>query len=820
MTLAPLFMKISYNWLKEYIKPMPAPHLLAERLTMTGLEVEGIEAPGKDIKGVVVAQILSVEKHPNADRLAFCKVKSNKGIHAIVCGAKNMKAGDKVALALPGASLPKGIKIEKTKIRGIESEGMMCSESELGLTPPSPPLGGAGIMILPQDLAIGKDFTEAMGLNDVVLNVNVTPNRPDCLSILGIAREVSAITGCKMQEASGKRLEVGGKRQPHTSHLKPPVISIDEPFLCRRYAARVIENIKIGPSPEWLKRRLESVGFRSINNVVDITNYVMIEYGQPLHAFDYDLVSDRRIIVRRAHENEKMQTLDGVQRMLTKEMLVIADARKPIALAGVMGGKESEINDTTKNIFLESAYFDPACVRKTSKVLGLSTESSYRFERGVDIEGVTRALDKAAQMIHELAGGDIIYGTIDKYPRPHKPATIKTRLARINKLLGINVKKKEVEDCLNRLGIAFKTTARVKGDDVTWSIIPPSFRVDLLREVDIIEEIARIHGYENIPTILPTARLSPVKSSRMDFVREKARGILTSNGFLEAINYSFISPQLFEGTSVDIKSSLKLLNPLTEEQSVMRQSLIPGLVQTMKYNVNHSNSDIKIFEMGRVFIPQGQKTEERELISGLISGRRYDEAWNMSRETVDFYDIKGAVEQILTGFGIGEYTVAPKTDAPFLHHGKAGTVKVNNLEVGIMGEIHSDTMQKLDIKQPAYIFELDMYAMGMVLGAQKRYISIPQYPMIVRDVAMILNQDIPFQELCNVIKGLEIKLLEKVTVFDVYYGENIPEGKCSIALHFMYRSPERTLTDDEVNSVHSVILQKLKDAFGVEIRGE
>ena len=815
-------MKISYNWLKEYVKPMPAPHVLAERLTMTGLEVEGIEAPAKDIKGVVIAQILSVEKHPNADRLAFCKVKSNKGIHAIVCGAKNMKAGDKVALALPGATLPKGIKIEKTKIRGVESEGMMCSESELGLKDTS-----EGIMILPQGLTIGKDFTEAMGLNDVILNVNVTPNRPDCLSILGIAREVAAITGAtvRSQKPAPAGFKQGSEGRSKNSKLKTknsklPTISIDEPSLCRRYNARVIENIKIGPSPEWLKRRLESVGFRSINNVVDITNYVMIEYGQPLHAFDYDLVSDRRIIVRRAHENEKMQTLDGVQRMLTKEMLVIANAQKPIALAGVMGGKESEINDTTKNIFLESAYFDPACVRKTSKVLGLSTESSYRFERGVDIEGVTRALDKAAQMIHELAGGDIIYGIIDKYPRPHKPAAIKTRLSRINKLLGINVKKKEVEDCLNRLGIAFKTTARVKGDDVTWSIIPPSFRVDLLREVDIIEEIARIHGYENIPTILPTARLSPVKSSRMDFVREKARGILTNNGFLEAINYSFISPQLFEVTSVDIKSSLKLLNPLTEEQSVMRQSLIPGLVQTMKYNVNYSNSDMKIFEMGRVFIPQGQKTEERELISGLISGRRYDEAWNMGREAVDFYDIKGAVEQILTGFGVGEYTVAPKTDAPFLHPGKAGTVEVNHKEVGVMGEIHSDTMQKLDIKQSAYIFELDMYAMGMVLGDQKKYISIPRYPMIVRDVAMILNQDIPFQELCGAIKGLEIKLLEKVTVFDVYYGENIPVGKCSIALRCMYRSLERTLTDDEVNSAHAIILQNLKDTFGVEIRGE
>ncbi|MBI5048998.1 MAG: phenylalanine--tRNA ligase subunit beta [Deltaproteobacteria bacterium] len=807
-------MKISYNWLKEYIK-LPSSEKLAERLTMVGLEVEGIETLDKGIKAVVIAQILSVEKHPNADKLSFCKVKTDRGIHSIVCGAKNMKNGDKVALALPGAILPKGIKIEKAKIRGVESEGMMCSESELGLEDIS-----EGIMILPQDLPIGKDFTEAMGLNDCILTINVTPNRPDCLSILGIAREVAAITRCKMQEVRGKRSEVRGKTQPHTSNLKPPSVSIDEPSLCRRYSARVVEGIKVGPSPDWLKRRLETAGFRPINNVADITNYVMIEYGQPLHAFDYDLVSGKRIIVRRANEGEKIQTLDGIERPLANDMLVIADARKPLALAGIMGGKESEINDATINILVESAYFEPSCVRRTSKVLGLSTESSYRFERGADIDGVTRALDKAAQMIRELAGGDIVKRVIDKYPRPYEPVSINTRLSRVNRLLGINIKKKEVEDCLSRLKIAFKTAGRSEMDDAVWNVTPPSFRVDILSEIDIIEEIARIHGYENISAAMPTSQLCATKVLRIDFIREKVRGILTNNGFLEAINYSFVSPQFFEITSANIKSGLKLLNPLTEEQSVMRQNLISGLMQTLRYNLNHNNRDIKVFEIGRIFIPHGQKTEERELISGLISGFRYGEAWNIDKEAVDFYDIKGAVEQILTGFGITGYAVIPKAEISFLHPGKGGIVEVNNKEVGIIGEVHPDIMQELDIKQSAYIFELDMHAIAMFLSGQKKYAPIPKHPMIVRDVAMILNREIPFQKLYNAVKRLEIKLLEEVKVFDVYYGENIPEGKCSIALRFMYRSPERTLADDEVNNIHANILKNLKDKFGAEIRGE
>jgi len=815
-------MKISYNWLKEYLKTLPPSERLAEKLTMAGLEVEGIEALGKGIKGVVVAQILSIEKHPNADRLAYCKVKTDKGIHSIVCGAKNMKAGDKVALALPGAILPNGIKIEKTKIRGVESEGMMCSEVELGLTPlgtdlKSVPIkggqGGVGIMILPQHLPIGKDFTRAMGLDDYILNINVTPNRPDCLSILGIAREVGAITKVRLKEDKIKLIENG------RSIKTLAAVSIDEPSLCRRYTARVIENIKVGPSPDWLKQRLESLGFRPINNIVDVTNYVMLEYGHPLHAFDYDLVVGKQIIVRRANENEKMHTLDGVERALTKDMLVIADAEKSIALAGIMGGRGSEITDATQHILLESAYFEPSSVRRTAKALGLSTESSYRFERGADIEGVARALDRAAQMIHDISGGEVAKGIIDKYPRPYKPTPIKVRLLRINKILGIGLTRKEAEDCLTRLGISFKATKVANKQDIVWNVIPPSFRVDIQKEIDIIEEIARIHGYEKIPTALPTAHLSATRIAGIDLIKEKIRDILTNSGFLEAINYSFISPKFFEITASDMRSGLKLLNPLTEEQSVMRQSLIPSLLQTLQYNVNHNNNDIKIFEVGRVFVSSGKENEERELISGLMSGLRYGEVWNASRESIDFYDVKGEVEKVLTGVGIEGYRFNANTDITFLHPGKASLIEADGKRVGIAGEIHPDILQRLDIKQSACVFEMDISAI-MSMGSQKRYSPIVRYPMIVRDAAMIVNKEIQLQELYDAIKGLCIKLLEEVTVFDVYYGANIPEDKVSIAFHFMYRSPEKTLTDEEVNKAHSIILENLKGKFGIEIRGE
>ena len=807
-------MKVSYNWLKEYVKKLPPPDELAKRLTMAGLEVEGIEALDKGISGVVTAQILSVEKHPNADRLSFCKVKTDKGIHAIVCGARNMKDGDKVALALPGAILPGGIKIEKTKIRDVESEGMMCSETELGFKDVS-----EGIMILPQDFPIGKDFTEAMGLNDSILNVNVTPNRPDCLSIMGIAREVAAITKTTLKTQNSK-LKIQNLKLK-TQNSKHITVSIKEPSMSRRYAAMVIENIKTAPSPDWLKRRLESAGFRSINNVVDITNYVMIEYGQPLHAFDYDLISDKQIIIRRADENEKIQTIDGFKRTLTQEMLVIADKERPIALAGIMGGKETEINDATKNILLESAWFDPSCVRRTSKTLGIFTESSYRFERGVDIEGVTKALDRAAQMIVELADGNIMAnGAVDKYPRQYKPLSIKAGLSRINKILGINIHKKEVEDCFNNLGIGFKPVKLKNKDDAMWDVTPPSFRVDLIKEIDIIEEIARLYGYEKIPATLPTARLSTAETKGDDLMKEKARDILTNNGFLEAVNYSFISPRFFEITASDIKNGLKLLNPLTEEQSIMRQSLVPGLLQTMQYNLNHNNHDIWVFEIGRIFIPKEKETGERNMISGLISGLRCKEAWNTGKDSADFYDIKGAVEQILTGLGVERYIFASKADIPFLHLGKAAVIEADDKRIGIVGEIHPDIMQRLDIRQSAYIFELDMQIIAAAASSPKRYSSIPKYPMIVRDVAMIIEKEIPFQRIYNAIKGLGIKLLEEVNVFDVYYGENIPDGKHSMAIRFMYRSPDRTLTDDEVTNVHSTVLESLKTRFGVEIRGE
>jgi len=458
--------------------------------------------------------------------------------------------------------------------------------------------------------------------------------------------------------------------------------------------------------------------------------------------------------------------------------------------------------------------------------LGVSTESSYRFERGADIEVVAKVLDKAARMIAEIAGGNIADGIVDKYPRPFKPVEISIRLDRINKLLGLRMERKAVEDCLKRLGIAFKPAgkgraAKGKGSDGhTWTVTPPSYRVDLLKEIDIIEDVARIYGYENIPNTLPNAGLSAAKIAGTGLLREKMRNILTNNSFLEVLNYSFISPSTFEITVSDINQGLRLLNPLTEEQSIMRQSLIPGLLGTLQYNLHHNNRNIKIFEIGRIFTPDDKKIEEKELIAGLMSGLRYDEAWNTSREAVDFFDIKGALEQLLSGLGIDRCAFIPKSDIPFLHPGKACVVEKGGSRIGIAGELHPDIVQRLDMKQTASVFELDMDSIALFTDAQKRYAPIPKYPVIARDAAMIVGEEIPAQELFDTIKGLGVNLLEEVNVFDVYYGGNIPEGKRSIAVRLMYRSQDRTLTDEEVNIAHAAILSNLKDRFGIEVRGE
>lgn len=798
-------MKISYNWLKEYVDIDISPNVLADTLTMAGLEVESIEEIGKDIKGVVVAGILSREKHPNADRLSFCKVKTNQGVYDIVCGANNMQAGDFVALALPGAVLPKGVKIEKAKIRGVVSEGMLCSEVELGLKDTSD-----GIMILPEGFTLGENIATALGLEDFVLNINVTPNRGDCLSIIGIAREAAAVFKKQMHAKSCKMQE--GDRAVNDFID----VEIYKPELCHRYTARVITDVAVKESPEWLKKRLTALGIRPINNIVDITNYVMLGYGQPLHAFDYNKIAGKKIIVRGAKKGEEIITLDGVKRILDEGVLVIADINVPVAVAGIIGGEETGVTCSTNAVLLESAYFEPLNIRRTSRVIGVKTESSYRFERGVDIQGVAKALDAAAELISDIAKGKIAKGFADIYPKPHMPYKITLRYSKVNRVLGISLTNEEIEEYLLRLGFSVSN----KTEDTVVAAVP-SFRVDVSREIDLIEEIARLYGYKNIPTTIPVSRLSIAVESNNVVVINTVKEFFVNCGFSEVINYSFISPFLASILSADskVQDALKILNPLSDEWSVMRKSLVPGLLSNIKYNLNHGNNNLRFFEIGCGYISERGVYTERNLAAGIISGYRLSEQsiiWD--KEDVDFFDIKGVIESLFSIMNIKDVRFTAVNNILFLHPGRSCAVSINGADVGIIGEIHPDILDKLDLKQSAYIFEFFLDSL-ISAGSPSVFTDIPHYPSVVRDIALIVDKDILFVELVDAVKSLDIKLIEDVGVFDVYYGKGIPSDKKSIALRMTYRSSIKTLTDEDANKAHNNIVNELIGKFNAEVRG-
>lgn len=811
-------MRCSYNWLKEFAFDLPPAPELADRLTMTGTEVEGVEDLSGGIKGVVTAEVLNVDKHPNADKLKLCGVRTDSAEFSIVCGASNMKAGDRVALALHGASLPNGLKIKKSKIRGVESQGMMCSEVELGLADES-----TGIMILPGDTPLGVDIVEALGLKDYILDVGVTPNRADLLSIRGLAREAGAVTGAAFRDKVYTLDEGGAKGKG------PASVNIQDGAPCGRYTASVISGVKVGPSPERIVRRLEAHGIRPVNNVVDITNYVLLEFGTPLHAFDLDKVKGMAITVRQAEKGEEIETIDNKTRTLSEDMLVIADGTGPVAVAGVMGGVRSEVTDSTVNVLLESAWFEPSSVRRTSRALGLSSESSYRFERGVDIESVPVALKAAASLIIETAGGELTQTGIDEYPGRHKPSAVSFRTQRAGKLLGVELDPVEVSGYFKKLGMG------VKGPDADGviEVAPPSYRMDITSEVDLLEEVARLFGYDRINTTLPEATLSPGLEGRFSELKRKVTGVLAGNGLIEVINYSFISRKAFGSTGRKYDKGVEILNPLSEDQAVMRRSLIPSLVENLRYNISRKNADVRIFEIAPIFIPeddQESKPEEGRLplekwkVSGLLYGTRWGRSWNLPAEEVDFFDAKGVVERLVNGLGgRAPMKTAPaggETTGRVFHPGKAATVSIAGRQAGVIGELHPDLLTFFDIPRPACVFELDLEILASATGAVRRYRSLPRFPESTRDVAFIVGTEIPYGEILTAIEKLDAKLIEKVELFDVYYGRKIPAGKRSMALRVRYRSKDRTLLQAEVDDIHSKVISELTSRFSAEVRGE
>ena len=798
-------MNITLNWLKNYIDFEFSPSELADRLTMLGVEVESIKQLGAELEGVVVGSVTSIRPHPNADKLVLCQVDTGETEELqIVCGAPNVREGMLAPVATIGATLPIGLTIKRAKLRGEESHGMLCSEKELGLSEEA-----AGLMDLPADIPLGTPFSEALGLDDVVFELEVTPNRPDCLSMIGVAREIRAETG------NALKLPQVDFNASETDIQEMTSVTIEAPDLCPRYAARVIQGVKVGASPEWLQQRLESVDVGVINNIVDITNFVLMEYGQPLHAFDYHKLAENRIVVRCAAAGENITTLDEVARELTPDMLVIADAEKPVALAGIMGGYDSEITETTTDVLLESAYFNPSSIRATAKALGVSTEASYRFERGADPGIVLAALDRAAQLIAELAGGTICEGIVDVYPGQQPLTRIQLRPKRVNFILGTALEATDMVQILSHLGFDVKANG---GED--YEVIVPTFRSDITREIDLVEEIARVHGYDNIPTTLPKGDIPVPVPNPSTEVRKRIKRFLLAAGMMEAINYSFGDPSCFDRirfTADDPRrETLKLQNPLSPEMSVLRTTLLPRLLENAQHNRNHQIDTIALFEIGSVFIGNGEQ-KEPERVAGILAGQIGEGVYSDPYRSPDFYDIKGLVEGILEVCGIVDYTLQ-KTDTPTFHPGRNAKVLLGNKQVGTFGEAHPEVLENYDLPYKAYLFEFDIEVLVDAAIFAKCFEPIPIYPTVERDLAIVVDKEVLSDMPTELIYATGGELVESVRLFDIYEGEQVPEGKKSLAYAITYHSATETLTDKAVNTLHDKVVKHLNQKLGAELR--
>ena len=803
-------MIVTCNWLKEFVDFNFSPEDLAHRLTMTGLEVDAMEKFGEGLDSVIVARLDSVDRHPDAERLTLCQVDTGSETVQVVCGASNHRAGDLVALAQVGSVLPGDFKIKKSKIRGVESMGMLCSEKELGLAEES-----AGIMILSGGLSLGQPVFAALGLKDVRFELGLTPNRPDCLSVVGVAREVSAMAGNPLRLPAGQVAETGPAIASQTS------ITVTEPGLCPRYAARLIRGVTIGPSPDWLVSRLEAVGMRSINNVVDVTNYVLMELGHPLHAFDFGLLRGGCIVVKRAGKGETFTTLDGQSRPLDDRDLVICDAEGPVALAGIMGGENSEIRPDTVDILLESAYFNPTSIRRSSKRLGLHTESSHRFERGADVNMVPVALDRAASLILEVAGGTAAKGRIDVYPQPLAERRLAISARKTAEILGLELDILEIRRLLQSIGLAAELA---ENREETLYVSIPAFRPDLEREIDLIEEVARLNGYDRIPVTMPAGRIVCHRPANRQRHVRTLRDAMVAAGFSEVINYSFTTASAWDKIALPTDDSrretVKILNPLTEEQSVMRTTLVPSLLETVSRNLAYRSRDLRLFELRPVFLPQAgeELPQERLRLTAVICGRRAPEGWAQGNETVDFFDLKGVLEALLERFRIDRISWDSSLSEPFLHPGKSCTLTSGKAALGTIGEVHPEVLENFDIECPVYLLDLDLQAFFAEVGLRRSFRSPSRFPDVYRDTALLLDEEVSARQVFDLLGRVKAKEVEDVVLFDLYRGKGIPAGKKSLAIRIRYRSAEKTLTDEEISVLHGRIIEMLCKSLGAEIR--
>jgi phenylalanyl-tRNA synthetase beta chain len=807
-------MRVSLRWLSELVEgALPAPEEAARRLTAVGLEVEAVERTGTGLAGVVVARVLASEKHPNAEKLSVTRIDRGEGEPLqVVCGAKNYQVGDLVPLATVGAVLPGGMKIEKARLRGVESFGMLCSARELGLS-----ADASGLLVLPPDLRPGTAIAEALGLEDVLLEVNVTPNRPDALSHLGIARELATLLGKPVRRPEPKLAEAGA---PAAEAVR---VRIDAPEKCARYAARVIEGVKIGPSPAWLARRLEACGVRSISNVVDATNLVLLELGHPLHAFDLEKVAGREIIVRTARAGEHLTTLDGKDRALTEDDLLIADQAQGSALAGVMGGGVSEISDGTTRVLLESAWFQPSTVRRTSRRQGLKSEASYRFERGADPGMVIPALDRCAALIAELSGGTVRPGVVDVHPRPARAPEVRLRWGRAAEVLGMPVAREEIERILTGLG--FRAVA-ADAEGAGWAV--PSWRVDVSIEEDLIEEIVRTRGYDSIPETLPANAVeTPVEPAEASAVA-RIRAALEGAGFSEAVNFSFVAAKDLEPFGAPVATGdgsgralgVALKNPISAELAVMRTLLVPSLLKNAATNRRQRVEDLRLYELARTYHPGLEPLKlpsaEPVQVAGLLAGRRHPVGWAAGGEALDFYDARAAVVGVLEALGVADVEWSAGAGS-WLHPRTSATLKRGEDVVGVVGELHPQVAQAFDLPRGVLVFELSLGALLRGARLVPQYRRIPALPAVLRDLAVVVADEVTAASVEAVVR--EEQLVEAVTLFDVYRGAPLPAGKKNLALAIRYRAPDRTLTDAEAEAAHGRILRQLAERVGAELRG-
>ncbi|RXT04743.1 phenylalanine--tRNA ligase subunit beta [Ammoniphilus sp. CFH 90114] len=808
-------MKVSYNWLKQYVDLEGiTPEDLAERLTRSGIEVESVEARNKGVSKVVIGHVVERSKHPDADKLNVCQVDVGETVRLqIVCGAANVDAGQKVVVSVVGAELPGGLKIKKAKLRGVESQGMICSAKELGLNDKLlPKAQQEGIMVLPEETEVGQDAITYLGLDDYILELGLTPNRSDCLSMLGVAYEVGAILDRPVQLPDAVVEEaaesINGKVE----------VSIEAAEHCTHYATRLISNIKLGSSPLWMQSRLMAAGIRPISNIVDITNYVMLEMGQPLHAFDYDEVHQGRIVVRLAKDGEKLTTLDDIERTLDGEMLLITDELKPIGIAGVMGGANSEVSDKTTTILLESALFSGKSIRKTAKKLGLRSEASLRFEKEVDPEAVDRALDRAAQLMVELAGGTVAQGKAVDMTSEHKRAQVSLRLSRLNLLLGTTLEAEQVEAILGRLQFRYTRNGEV------FEVEVPSRRQDITREVDLVEEVARLHGYDHIPTTLPIGPTTRGGLTDYQSFQRNLRNMLTGAGLYEVSTYSFTNEQIMYDFATLYKETkgIPLSMPMSEERSHLRVNLLPHMLETASYNRNRQNLDVAIFEMGRVFISEEERLtvlpEEKLGLAGLLTGNWTGDHWNSSAEKADFYLVKGVVELVLDNLGIQQVSYRQAENLKGMHPGRTAGLYVQDECVGYLGQVHPELQKKYDLDE-TFVFQIDLEKLYSYVATMNQYKFLPKYPASTRDLSIVVEEGTSAAALQQVIEEQAGAILEKVELFDVYTGEKIGAGKKSMAFSLVYRSAETTLTDQEVNEAHDRVVQGLAKAYKAELRG-